>query len=161
MLWILLTVACNGCSGTSDTALNPGTKEPVTRQVAPPPPLPPQHSPGEADEGPPPPPDAEELGEDSVIWIGKACEQLNTCGCNQGQTVEQCTGSAGRSGLPFGVYKCIAFQPCETLCAPGPSGSADKGLTPCVKPYLEGTMDVGRGLGNRPTETRKKAAPAQ
>ncbi|MCP4916500.1 MAG: hypothetical protein GY913_06210 [Proteobacteria bacterium] len=88
--------------------------------------------------------------EDRLSAIKRACVRLEDCGCNDDQPYERCVSSAHGTTLPDTVYRCIASRPCEALCEPNAQGTADKGLTDCVKPYIDKTIaNKGTGLKKR------------
>lgn len=88
--------------------------------------------------------------EDRLGAIKRACVRLEDCGCNDDQPFERCVQSAHGTTLPDTVYRCIASRPCESLCAANAQGTADKGLTDCVQPYISKTIGPkGSGLKKR------------
>ena len=93
--------------------------------------------------------------EDRLTAIKRACIRLEECGCVDEQPYEACVQSAHGTTLPDTVYRCIASRPCEKLCAPNAQGTADKGLTDCVQPYVEEQIG-GKGKGlNKHVRTEK------
>lgn len=103
-------------------------------------------------------PEVEEDDSERIARIADHCSHLQKCGCADGQAEDQCNASSLRANLPASVYRCTSSLPCEMLCKPVPGGTSDKGLTPCVIPYvqsqIEGGPSQGPGAKGR-TSTRK------
>lgn len=79
--------------------------------------------------------------------IHNHCLHLEHCGCSEGQGLEQCKGAASMTTLPASVYECTSAIPCKELCAVGVSGTADKGTTACVVPYIQSQVPGGPSQG--------------
>lgn len=92
-------------------------------------------------------PEVEEDDDERIARIADHCARLQKCGCADGQPEEMCNASSMRANLPASVYRCTSSLPCEMLCKPVPGGTSDKGLTPCVIPYVESQIKGGPSQG--------------
>jgi hypothetical protein len=92
-------------------------------------------------------PEVEEEDAERIARIADHCAHLQKCGCADGQPEEMCNASSLRANLPASVYRCTSSLPCEMLCKPVPGGTSDKGLTPCVIPYVESQIKGGPSQG--------------
>lgn len=92
-------------------------------------------------------PEVEEEDAERISRIADHCARLQKCGCADGQPEEMCNASSLRANLPASVYRCTSSLPCEMLCKPVPGGTSDKGLTPCVIPYVESQIQGGPSQG--------------
>lgn len=103
-------------------------------------------------------PEVEEDDAERISRIADHCAHLQKCGCADGQAEDQCNASSLRADLPASVYRCTSSLPCEMLCKPVPGGTSDKGLTPCVIPYVQSQIEGGPSQGPAAkgrTSTRK------
>ncbi len=92
-------------------------------------------------------PEVEENDTERISRIADHCAHLQKCGCADGQAEDQCNASSMRANLPASVYRCTSSLPCEMLCKPVPGGTSDKGLTPCVVPYVQSQIKGGPSQG--------------
>lgn len=115
-------------------------------------------------------PEVEEEDTERLARIADHCARLQECGCADGQAEDQCNVSSLRADLPASVYRCTSSLPCERLCAPNKGGTADKGLTPCVIPYVQSQIEGGPSQGpaakgrtstRKPLDARTKAILAE
>ncbi|MFT5583288.1 MAG: hypothetical protein ACI9VR_000866 [Cognaticolwellia sp.] len=92
-------------------------------------------------------PEVAEDDAERISRIADHCSHLQKCGCADGQSEDRCNASSMRADLPASVYRCTSSLPCEMLCQPVPGGTSDKGLTPCVLPYVKSQIEGGPSQG--------------